>query len=127
MTRRTLAEPVDHVVSILGLQSIAGRRTARFSQGERMKTALARAILHAPGNLPLDEPANGLDVPTVRSLRDLLRRWRDSGVCIEFSSHVLEEVRPLFTAVFAGFLVWYWGRKKSALAYVLNPRREMVR
>lgn len=95
MAPRNLAERVEHVVSILGLESIADRRTAGFSQGERMKTALARAILHAPQNLLLDEPTNGLDVPTVRSLRDLLRRLRDSGVCIVFSSHVLEEVRAL--------------------------------
>ena len=90
-----LAERVSQVLASLGLEAIADRRTAGFSQGERMKTALGRAILHAPRNLLLDEPTNGLDVPTVRSLRDLLRRWRDAGACVLFSSHVLEEVRAL--------------------------------
>jgi sodium transport system ATP-binding protein len=95
MPPQSLAERVEHVISILGLESIADRRTAGFSQGERMKTALGRAILHSPRNLLLDEPTNGLDVSTIRSLRDLLRRWRDSGACIVFSSHVLDEVRAL--------------------------------
>ena len=90
-----LRERIESVISTLGLESIADRRTAGFSQGERMKTALGRAILHSPQNLLLDEPTNGLDVPTVRSLRDLLRQLRDSGACIVFSSHVLEEVRAL--------------------------------
>ena len=90
-----LAGRVSHVLAALGLEAIADRRTAGFSQGERMKTALGRAILHAPRNLLLDEPTNGLDVPTVRSLRDLLRRLRDAGACVLLSSHVLEEVRAL--------------------------------
>lgn len=86
---------VATVLTTLGLDNVADRRTAGFSQGERMKTALGRALLHSPRNLLLDEPTNGLDVPSVRSLRDVLRRLRDSGACIIFSSHVLEEVRAL--------------------------------
>jgi len=95
MPPAVLADRVSQVLATLGLDAIADRRTAGFSQGERMKTALGRAILHAPKNLLLDEPTNGLDVPTVRSLRDLLRRLRDAGACVVFSSHVLEEVRAL--------------------------------
>lgn len=90
-----IEERLESVISILGLQAIADRRTAGFSQGERMKTALGRALLHSPQNLLLDEPTNGLDIPTIRSLRDLLKRLRDAGTCIVFSSHVLEEVRAL--------------------------------
>ncbi|HEX5226319.1 MAG TPA: ATP-binding cassette domain-containing protein [Bryobacteraceae bacterium] len=95
MTPHALDARIEEIICELDLRSIAGRRTAGFSQGERMKTALGRAILHSPRNLLLDEPTNGLDVPTVRSLRDLLRRLRDAGVCIMFSSHVLDEVRTL--------------------------------
>lgn len=95
MPPKSVKERVDYVLSVLGLESIADRRTSGFSQGERMKTALGRAILHSPQNLILDEPTNGLDVPTIRSLRALLRRLRDAGTCILFSSHVLEEVRAL--------------------------------
>jgi sodium transport system ATP-binding protein len=90
-----LKDRVEELLSILGLQSIADRRIAGFSQGERMKTELARAIVHAPKNLLLDEPTNGLDVITIRSLRAFLKQLRDSGHCIVFSSHVLEEVRAL--------------------------------
>jgi sodium transport system ATP-binding protein len=88
-------ERIDFVLSALGLAAIGDRRSAGFSVGEQMKTALGRALLHSPQNLLLDEPTNGLDVPTVRSLRDCLRRLRDAGKCIVFSSHVLEEVRAL--------------------------------
>lgn len=95
MAPKSLNERIDEILKALTMASIADRRTAGFSQGERMKTALARAVLHSPRNLLLDEPTNGLDIPTVRSLRDFLRRWRDSGACIVFSSHVLEEVRTL--------------------------------
>ena len=95
MPPAVLAERVNQVLAALGLEAIADRRTAGFSQGERMKTALGRAMLHAPKNLLLDEPTNGLDVPTVRSLRDVLRRLRDAGASIVFSSHVLDEVRAL--------------------------------
>ncbi|MGO4883486.1 MAG: ATP-binding cassette domain-containing protein [Bryobacteraceae bacterium] len=95
MPPEALAARVNQVIAALGMDAIADRRTAGFSQGERMKTALGRAILHSPANLLLDEPTNGLDIPTVRALRDLLRRWRDAGACILFSSHVLEEVRAL--------------------------------
>ena len=90
-----LAERVDQVLSTLGLTAIADRRTAGFSQGERMKVALGRAMIHAPTHVLLDEPTNGLDVPTVRSLRLLLRQLRDRGTCIVFSSHVLGEVEEL--------------------------------
>jgi sodium transport system ATP-binding protein len=95
MPPELLKERINSVVSTLGLEAMADRRTAGFSMGERMKTALGRALLHSPQNLVLDEPTNGLDVPTVRSLRELLRRLRDSGRCIVFSSHVLEEVSAL--------------------------------
>jgi sodium transport system ATP-binding protein len=90
-----LEERLNSVISLLGLEAIANRRAAGFSMGERMKTALGRALIHSPKNLLLDEPTNGLDVPSVRSLRDLLRRLRDSGTCIVFSSHVLAEVQAL--------------------------------
>jgi sodium transport system ATP-binding protein len=93
--RAKLSQRIDQVLAQLGMEHIADRRTAGFSQGERMKTALARAILHSPPNLLLDEPGNGLDVPSVRALRGLLRQMRDSGMCIVLSSHILEEIRIL--------------------------------
>jgi sodium transport system ATP-binding protein len=86
---------VDELISLLGLETIADRRTAGFSQGERMKTALARAMVHSPQNLLLDEPGNGLDVHSVRSLRQILRQMRDAGMCIVLSTHILGEIRIL--------------------------------
>jgi sodium transport system ATP-binding protein len=91
----SLQTRVQNVVSQLGLERIAERRVAGFSQGERMKVALGRAIVHAPGHVLLDEPTNGLDIPSVHALREILRRMRDQGACILFSSHVLDEVRAL--------------------------------
>jgi sodium transport system ATP-binding protein len=95
MPEAILARRVDEVLGLLGLGALADRRTAGFSQGERMKTALGRAILHSAPNLVLDEPTNGLDILSVRSLREILRRMRDAGTCILLSSHVLEEARAL--------------------------------
>ncbi|HUB83883.1 MAG TPA: ATP-binding cassette domain-containing protein [Bryobacteraceae bacterium] len=86
---------IEELIAFLGMESIADRPTGGFSQGERMKTALARALVHSPRNLLLDEPTSGLDIPSVRALRVLLRRKRDTGACIVFSSHVLEELRAL--------------------------------
>jgi len=99
MSGQSLSNSVDRVISILGLEAIADRPTAGFSQGERVKTALGRAVLHSPKNLLLDEPTNGLDSLTIRSLRELLKRLRDEGTCVIFSSHVLEEVRALCDTV----------------------------
>jgi sodium transport system ATP-binding protein len=90
-----LKDRVEEVVTFLGMQAVADRRTAGFSLGERMKTALGRALIHSPKNLLLDEPTSGLDVPSVRALRLLLRQTRDMGCCVVFSSHVLEEVQAL--------------------------------
>ena len=88
-------ERVAAVIADLGIQGLADRRTAGFSEGERMKVALGRAIVHRPRNLLLDEPTNGLDVPTVRLLRQMLVSLAEGGTCVLFSSHVLAEVENL--------------------------------
>jgi sodium transport system ATP-binding protein len=74
---------------------VAGRRTDGFSQGQRLKVALARALVHDPPNVVLDEPTSGLDVAGARALRAVLRRLRDEGRCVLFSSHVMQEVSAL--------------------------------
>ena len=83
------------LVRLLGMEEFADRRARGFSQGERIKTALARALVHRPRNLLLDEPTVGLDVMAVRTLRALLRQLRDAGHCVLFSSHVMQEVSAL--------------------------------
>ena len=99
MSSASLASRVQDVLVQLGLDRIADRRTAGFSQGERMKVALGRAIVHSPAHVLLDEPTNGLDIPSVQGLRDVLRRMRDRGTCILFSSHVLDDIRALCDTV----------------------------
>jgi sodium transport system ATP-binding protein len=85
----------DELIRLLEMQEFAGRRAKGFSQGERVKTALARALIHAPRNLVLDEPTSGLDVMAVRTLRRLLGSLRDTGHCVLLSSHVMQEVSAL--------------------------------
>ena len=90
-----LAERIEALIADLEMGPIADRRAKGFSQGERIKVALARALVHAPGNLLLDEPTNGLDVMATRALRALMLRLREAGHCILFSSHVMQEVAAL--------------------------------
>ncbi|MDE2145081.1 MAG: ATP-binding cassette domain-containing protein [Burkholderiales bacterium] len=86
----------EALADMLAMRELLDRRTEGFSQGERMKTALARALVHDPPNIVLDEPTNGLDVLATRALRQTLRRLRDEqGKCIVFSSHVMQEVERL--------------------------------
>jgi sodium transport system ATP-binding protein len=90
------SQRADALAHMLDMTPLLERRTEGFSQGERMKTALARAIVHDPPNLILDEPTNGLDVVATRALREALRRLRDeAGKCIVFSTHIMQEVERL--------------------------------
>ncbi len=86
---------IDALIERLGLSAVADRRTQGFSQGERMKVAIARALVHEPATILLDEPTNGLDIMSVRALREQLRDLRAAGCCLLFSSHVMQEVAAL--------------------------------
>ncbi len=77
------------------VDGLRDRRTEGFSQGQRVRVALARALVHDPRNVVLDEPTNGLDVGATRAVRALLGRLRDEGRCVLFSSHVMQEVGHL--------------------------------
>jgi len=90
-----LAARVDALVAILGIADIADRRAQGYSQGERMKVAIARALVHDPHTILLDEPTNGLDIMSTRALRELLRGLAAGGKCLLFSSHVMQEVSAL--------------------------------
>ncbi|MEI8296785.1 MAG: ATP-binding cassette domain-containing protein [Pseudomonadota bacterium] len=90
-----LERRIDALADMLELGALLERRTKGFSQGERIKVALARALVHEPQNLVLDEPSNGLDVLATRNLRALILRLRDAGHCIMFTSHVMQEVAAL--------------------------------
>ncbi len=86
---------LEAMAQLLDMQALLDRPTAGFSTGEKMKVALARALIHDPQHLILDEPTNGLDVPSTRALRRLLRHLRERGKCIVFSSHIMQEVSQL--------------------------------
>jgi sodium transport system ATP-binding protein len=90
-----LQQNAQDLISLLAMENIAERRADGFSLGERMKTALARAIVHQPQHILLDEPTNGLDVVTTRAVRNMLLKLRDQGRCILFSSHLMHEVGGL--------------------------------
>lgn len=79
----------------LGMDDVLDRQAEGFSQGQRTKTAIARALVHDPKNVILDEPTNGLDVMTTRGLREFLRKLRSDGHCVIFSSHIMQEVAAL--------------------------------
>jgi sodium transport system ATP-binding protein len=95
LTGAALDARVDLLVHTLGLDGIADRRAQGFSQGEKMKVAIARALVHDPATILLDEPTNGLDIMSVRALREQLRQLRGAGKCVLFSSHVMQEVAAL--------------------------------
>jgi sodium transport system ATP-binding protein len=88
----------EDLADLLELRPLLDRRTEGFSQGERVKTALARALVHDPDNIVLDEPTNGLDVLATRALRETLRHLRSpegGAKCIVFSTHIMQEVERL--------------------------------
>jgi len=83
---------IARLADLFDMKPLLDRRVDGFSQGERMKVAIARALVHDPPNVILDEPTNGLDVMTTRSLREVIRTLRAEGKCVLFSSHVMQEV-----------------------------------
>jgi len=86
---------VDELAELLDMNDFIGRRAKGFSQGQKTKVALARALVHKPRNVLLDEPTNGLDIMATRGLREVIQRLKDAGHCVLFSSHVMQEVAAL--------------------------------
>ena len=93
--RSALNPRVDELIDMLEISDFAQRRTKGFSHGQRTKVALARALVHKPQNVLLDEPTNGLDVMATRAVRGLIKGLKDTGMCVLFSSHVMQEVAAL--------------------------------
>ena len=86
---------IDRLINRLGMADFADRRSKGFSKGQTLKVALARALVHEPANVILDEPTNGLDIESSRAVRELIREIRDQGRCVVFSSHIMGEVEAL--------------------------------
>ena len=95
LDKAEIDDRVDNIVKLLEIEGFAERRTKGFSQGQRTKVSLARALVHDPQNILLDEPSNGLDVMATRSLRELILKLKDAGRCVLFSSHIMQEVAAL--------------------------------
>ena len=95
MSPDAIAARTRELAAALQMEDFLDRQTEGFSQGQRTKTAIARALVHDPRNVILDEPTNGLDVMTTRGLREFLLRLRGEGRCVIFSSHIMQEVAAL--------------------------------
>jgi sodium transport system ATP-binding protein len=95
MAPEQIAERTARLAATLGMEDFIDRRAEGFSQGQRTKTAIARALVHDPRNVVLDEPGNGLDVMTTRALREFLLGLRAEGRCVLLSSHLMQEVARL--------------------------------
>jgi sodium transport system ATP-binding protein len=95
MNRQQSQERVSELIEQLDMTKFADRRATGFSQGQKTKVALARALVHRPQTLMLDEPTNGLDVMATRGLREIIRKLAADGHCILFSSHIMQEVAAL--------------------------------
>ncbi len=95
LTRAEVRRRTEPWLDVLDMRALADRRVGGFSHGERTKVALVRALIHEPQNVLLDEPTNGLDVMSTRAVRGLIRRLREEGRCVLFSSHIMQEVSAL--------------------------------
>ncbi len=117
---------IDEVSVRLNLEDILDRRTEGFSQGQRMKVALSRAILHKPKNIVLDEPTRGLDVMNIRLLRHILQELKDAGHCVLLSSHVMAEVEVLsdHVVMMANGVVCAEGSPKELIDQAKQPNLE---
>lgn len=95
LDRRLIERRIDTLAAVLDMGSFIDRKTDGFSQGQRVKVAIARALIHDPRTILLDEPTNGLDVMSTRSLREFLLRLKAEGRCVVLSTHIMQEVAAL--------------------------------
>lgn len=108
----------DSLIRQLGMDDIADRRAEGYSQGERMKVCLARSLVHDPQNVVMDEPTNGLDVMTTRSVRTILQGLKAANKCVLLSSHIMQEVSALCDEVIvisAGKVLYQGGLEQLLL------------
>lgn len=95
MNGSALEKKIDELVKLFDMEDFADRRTEGFSTGQRVKVGIGRALVHDPKNVLLDEPTSGLDVMSTRAMREVIRRMREIGKCVLFSSHIMQEVSAL--------------------------------
>jgi len=95
LSRQQMARRISELVETLDMADFIDRRTEGFSQGQRVKVAIARAVIHQPQTVLLDEPSNGLDVMSTRALREYIRGLRAEGRSVVLSTHIMQEVAAL--------------------------------
>jgi sodium transport system ATP-binding protein len=95
MSKQEIKKRIEELEVLLGMSEFIDRAVSGFSQGQRMKVSIARAIVHNPPNVILDEPTNGLDVMATRAMRDVILQMKKEGRCVLFSSHIMQEVAAL--------------------------------
>lgn len=119
MNKEVVRRRTDELIRRLAMEDIADRRAEGYSQGERMKVCLARSLVHDPQNVIMDEPTNGLDVMTTRSVRTILQGLKAANKCVLLSSHVMQEVSALCdeVVVIAAGKVLYQGGLDQLLAH----------
>ena len=91
----TLKERVENLLEQLQMKDFCLRPSEGYSQGQKIKVSLARALIHDPLNIMLDEPSSGLDIMATRALREIIIDLKERGKCVLFSSHIMQEVENL--------------------------------
>jgi sodium transport system ATP-binding protein len=92
---RVIRERVDWLTELLDLRAFIDRRAEPLSKGMKQKVSLARALIHDPEVLILDEPTAGLDVLAARAVRGAIRRLAADGRCVLMSTHLMTEAERL--------------------------------
>ena len=95
LPKQTIEERIESLAATLDMGEFIDRRTEGFSQGQRVKVAIARAMVHQPQTVLMDEPTNGLDVMSTRALREYIRSLKGSGQSVVLSTHIMQEVAAL--------------------------------
>jgi sodium transport system ATP-binding protein len=95
MSREDIKSRIEELVETLDMSDFIDRRTEGFSQGQRVKVAIARAMIHRPQTVMLDEPSNGLDVMSTRALRRYVLDLKNAGHSVILSTHIMQEVAAL--------------------------------
>ncbi|MCC2616836.1 ATP-binding cassette domain-containing protein [Aestuariibacter halophilus] len=90
---------LEELIELLDMADFIDRRSENFSTGMKQKTAIARAVIHSPDVVILDEPTTGLDIMATQTVLDFIRRLKDQQVPVIFSTHHLDEVAELCDAV----------------------------
>ena len=95
LSKQTIEERIESLAKTLDMGEFIDRKTEGFSQGQRVKVAIARAMVHQPQTVLMDEPTNGLDVMSTRALREYIRSLKENGQSVVLSTHIMQEVAAL--------------------------------